>query len=717
MRGRILTAVIACGVLSMPAAASAASWTISPAPSPNVSVPLSATLSAVSCASPSMCIAVGSYLDSNGNPAGTLAELWNGSSWSLLTTPKLTAATLDGVSCPTVSACVAVGHRGSTATQLIEVWNGTTWSVQSGAVAGTTATLSAVSCTSADACMAVGSGQSSASDVAGFSELWNGTSWTAETVPDPGPGGASTATHALTSVSCTPGGACSALGTYLAKGGDEQTLTAEWNGGSWSVQGGPGAGKTYPELGSVSCAAANDCEAVGAGAERWNGTTWAAQNLPGGGLTGVSCPATGSCIGVGGATADTYDGTSWTAHDLKTTPTGGSPPHLAAISCVSSADCEAVGSYTTPGGIVVPLVLVYNGTTWSAQQTPALTTTDTTNSLAAVSCSSRGACTAVGSDAGGVLVERVGAGGWSIQNAPNPDGTIAPSITAPELTAVSCPAANKCVAVGSYTTPAGSTAAFAEFWNGTSWSLQPTPKTASDTDTSLSAIACPSRARCFAAGTQTVGGGEPMSSTTSTLTEQWTGSRWKYQGAQPLTPGDGSGAEDANDALVGISCSSSSHCTAVGSASEDGGCNRCGTLAERFNGRRWTLQRHTQTDDLQSVSCPAAKLCVAVGGAAAQVWNGRAWKLRRIPAARGDGLTGVSCPTRKLCVAVGTARHGRVLVERWNGSRWSAQAAPDPVGAKQIAVSGVSCPSSRSCVLVGSYASTAGATSALIERY
>jgi hypothetical protein len=117
------------------------------------------------------------------------------------------------------------------------------------------------------------------------------------------------------------------------------------------------------------------------------------------------------------------------------------------------------------------------------------------------------------------------------------------------------------------------------------------------------------------------------------------------------------------------------------------------------------------------MSCTAATLCVAVGDAAAQVWNGRAWKLTRIPAARGGGLTGVSCPTRNLCVAVGTARNGRVLVERRNGSRWSEQATPDPVGAKQIAVSGVSCPSPRSCVLVGSYATPTGSTAALIERY
>jgi hypothetical protein len=716
MRGRFLIAVVACVLLSPPAAAAAASWTVAPVPSPSTSVPLTATLSAVSCASPSMCVAVGSYLDQNSNPAGTLAELWNGSSWSLLATPKRSSATLDGVSCPTVSVCVAVGYYGPNASQLIEAWNGATWSVQMGAVAGTDGTLSAVSCPSVSACMAVGSVSLSNGDVAGLSEAWNGTSWTAETVPDPAPGGVSTATRALTSVWCAASGACSALGTYLAKGDVEQTLTAEWSGASWSVQGGPAAGKTYPELSSVACSAANDCEAVGAGAEGFNGATWSAQNLPGAGLTGVSCPSATACAGVGGAGVDTYDGTAWTAHHVAT-PSGGSAAGLAAVSCPSSPACEAVGSYTTAGGIEAPLVVGYDGTTWSAQQTPALTTTDTTNSLAAVSCSRRGACTAVGSDAGGVLVVREGARGWSIQPAPNPGGATDPSITAPGLAAASCPTERECVAVGSYTTAGGDTAALAELWNGTSWSLQPTPKTDSDTSTSLFATTCPSRLRCVAAGTQTIGAGEPMSATTSTLTERWTGSRWSYQHPQPRTPGDGSGAEDAVDYLAGISCSSSSHCTAVGSASEDDGCGRCGTLAERFNGHRWTLQRPSQADGLQSVSCPAVNLCVGVGDAGAQIWNGRVWKLRRISAARGAGLTGVSCPTRKLCVAVGTGRRGGVLVEHFNGSRWSRQTAAAPEGAKQIAVSGVSCPSPRSCVLVGSYVTPAGSTAALIERY
>ena len=199
---------------------------------------------------------------------------------------------------------------GSNATQLIEVWNGTTWSVQSGAAVGTMGTLSAVSCAAAGACMAVGSVPSSNGDLVGFSELWSGSSWTAETVPDPRPG---TTVDALTSVSCAAGGACSALGTYSGNGDqDDQTLTAEWDGSSWSVQGGPGGGTKYPELGSVSCAAVNDCEAVGAGAEGFNGAAWSAQHLPGAGLSGVSCLSTSACVGVGDSTVDAYNGTAWT---------------------------------------------------------------------------------------------------------------------------------------------------------------------------------------------------------------------------------------------------------------------------------------------------------------------------------------------------------------------------------------------------------------------
>jgi hypothetical protein len=125
------------------------------------------------------------------------------------------------------------------------------------------------------------------------------------------------------------------------------------------------------------------------------------------------------------------------------------------------------------------------------------------------------------------------------------------------------------------------------------------------------------------------------------------------------------------------------------------------------------LQRPSQVGEPQSLSCPTASRCVAVGGRTAQVWNGTTWALARI---RHGELTSVSCPTSRRCVAVGTDGQRHVLVERWNGSSWSEQPAPEPTGATHISVSGVSCPAVRSCVLVGSY-QRAGQSMSLIESY
>ena len=57
-----------------------------------------------------------------------------------------------------------------------------------------------------------------------------------------------------------------------------------------------------------------------------------------------------------------------------------------------------------------------------------------------------------------------------------------------------------------------------------------------------------------------------------------------------------------------------------------------------------------------------------------------------------------------------------MLVERWNGHRFTRQQAPTPAGAKAVKVSGVACPTARSCVLVGP-TERAGTRVALIETY
>ncbi len=122
------------------------------------------TFSGVSCSSSSACTAVGSYIDGSGNVL-TLAERWNGKSWVMQTTPSPGSygPSLFGVSCSTGSDCAAVGAyqavSGGPEVTLAEHWNGHTWTVQSTqnpTGAGRWSQLSEVSCSSPNACTAVG---------------------------------------------------------------------------------------------------------------------------------------------------------------------------------------------------------------------------------------------------------------------------------------------------------------------------------------------------------------------------------------------------------------------------------------------------------------------------------------------------------------------------------------------------------------------------------
>jgi hypothetical protein len=136
-----------------------AKWSIVASPSP-AGVPQS-ELTAVTCRSSSTthttsCIAVGSG-------HGTLIERWNGSAWSIMTSPNPTgtsSASLTSVSCPTATRCVAVGDFFMTTSvqRLVEDWNGAAWSIiKTPAPAGTIrSSFSGVSCAATANCFAVG---------------------------------------------------------------------------------------------------------------------------------------------------------------------------------------------------------------------------------------------------------------------------------------------------------------------------------------------------------------------------------------------------------------------------------------------------------------------------------------------------------------------------------------------------------------------------------
>ncbi|MGD0395211.1 MAG: hypothetical protein ABSC41_21525, partial [Acidimicrobiales bacterium] len=297
-------------------------WTVQTTPNPKDAI--DSYLDAVSCSSATACTAVGQY-ESSSYAEVTLAEVWNGTSWTVQTTPNPSGAfygtELYGVSCSSPVACTAVGtyeYRSGVSETLAEVWNGTSWTIQTTAnPKGDTGTsLHGVSCRSATACTAVGGNSSVTSEA--LAEVWNGTSWRVQTTPNPEGGTDSY----LDAVSCSSAAACTAVGTYDNRSGAEVTLAERWNGTSWRVQTTPNPSRAAmdlppdTELDGVSCSLATACTAVGTFfnrsrtqvtlAERWNGTSWAVQTTPnpsgavyGSQLYGVSCRSATACTAVG----------------------------------------------------------------------------------------------------------------------------------------------------------------------------------------------------------------------------------------------------------------------------------------------------------------------------------------------------------------------------------------------------------------------------------
>jgi hypothetical protein len=200
----------------------------------------------------------------NGTTFQTLAESWNGTSWSM-TSSLNTSATqyndLSAVSCTGPSACTAVGfYQPTTITEqtLIEYWNGTTWSIVSSTNASTFDSLAGVSCSGASTCTAVGS-FSNGTNSQTLVEAWNGASWSTVSSANI----SALQDNVLDAVSCTTASACTAAGFYFS-GTVDQTLVESWNGTFWSIVSSPNSASSQDNsLRGVSCSGPLACRAVG----------------------------------------------------------------------------------------------------------------------------------------------------------------------------------------------------------------------------------------------------------------------------------------------------------------------------------------------------------------------------------------------------------------------------------------------------------------------
>jgi NHL repeat len=164
-------------------------WKVQAMPAPTGAKAAYAT--GVSCTSATTCTMVGTY-ESSASVYVPYAESWNGTEWKLQSMPTPTGATATrmhgGVSCTSSTACTGVGYYVNSSgvwMTLAERWNGTEWTVQSSPdpSGAKTSYFSGVSCTTSTECTAVGVSESSEKYVT-LAEHWNGAEWQIQSTPN-----------------------------------------------------------------------------------------------------------------------------------------------------------------------------------------------------------------------------------------------------------------------------------------------------------------------------------------------------------------------------------------------------------------------------------------------------------------------------------------------------------------------------------------------------
>jgi hypothetical protein len=489
---------------------------------------------------------------------------------------------------------------------------------------------------------------------------------------------------------------------------------------------------------SDSCTGPSACTAVGSAisgsgvlvtlAQRRSGRSGVIQATPNpagavwSSLFGVSCTSARACVAVGyyydttrrlRPLAERWNGRNW-AIQATPRPAGALASGFFAVSCTSPGACTAAGADAGSGGKTVTLAQAWNGTRWRVQATPATPNPASifANGLAGVSCASPRACTAVGRYLGFYtvgyrsVVLRWNGARWAVQATPDDIGA-----TTSDLAAVSCAAPDACTAVGSFDQTPTRVTSLAETWNGTRWQIQPVPSPVGATGSYLYAVSCTSPRACTATGYYTNRSGKALA-----LAATWNGTRWQTSPAA-------SPAGAAGSYLYGVSCTSPRACTATGTYYISSGEGLA--LAERWNGRTWRIQAtpapaRNRGSYLGGVSCTRARACVAVGTyfdatdgtrPLTEAWNGARWRIQPVPSpagATGSYLSAVSCTSLRACTSTGT-RGQRTLAYRWDGNTWRVQPTPNPPRSatsddSSVSLNAVSCASASACTAIGDYA-------------
>jgi hypothetical protein len=306
-------------------------------------------------------------------------------------------------------------------------------------------------------------------------------------VPSPNP---STQANYFSSVATVGANDTWAVGAWYRPASTPGTLTAHWDGSSWTMVASPNATAGYNELYGVDAASSTDVWAVGYanianyGSEKtlalhWNGSAWAivpSRNIGSDAnfLYGVDAISANDVWAVGeghshdissGVTmAQHWNGTAWS---IVTTPNVGTKANaLYAVEALATNDVWAFGESDGHGAIAMH----YDGTSWTLVSTPS--TGD--SALQSAVALAGNDIWAVGYAGSKTLTEHWNGTAWSVVSSPN--GSKKSSV----LSGIADAGGGQLWAVGTtYDDLTVTAKTLTERWDGTSWRIVPSPNPSS----------------------------------------------------------------------------------------------------------------------------------------------------------------------------------------------------------------------------------------------
>jgi hypothetical protein len=662
------------------------------------------SLDAVTCPSPTVCVAVGG--DENGQP---LALFGNPSSWHAAQASELTLGAafgnggqLSAVTCTTTSDCVAVGSDGN-GYPLVIAGNPATWSAADAKELTlsftTSGALSAIACPSPTSCSAVGSIRDGAEPLLVHG---NPSTWGPAQANELDLGSAFSGGGQLASIVCTSTTSCVAAGNdgvASRNSGELEPLMLEGNPATWGLAQARQvnlqhwAGLDGNVLTSIQCTTRTSCVAAGSDGDqqplvlRGNPASWGAAqvNVLGlnsnfgstGDLTGIACANATTCDSVG------YDGrdepivlhghpASWHSAQVSAVALTGVPfgveSQVAALDCTASTACVAVDNVPSMNGASTATIDAGVGTwrTATARWISYGKAESGDGTYSAIACTASRRCVAVGSDGNNEpLVLQGDPHLWAPAQAR--ELTLKPALESGQLNGIDCRSATFCVGVGMD----GNRQPLVLVGNPSTW------RAASATEVTLgskfggggalSAVTCTSETSCIAVGVDT--GNEP-------LVLRGDPAVWNAARASVISLGAGLGNMGS---LPSVACTSASSCAAVGS---DG---NGVPLALVGNPANWKAANAFAL----SIGAPTGN---SVGGYAAGDVTGGA-------------LSNIECISASNCVAVGADGTGAPIYETGSPASWATTPALRPTATPTVSAAingftGLSC-TGGTCYVTG----------------